>query len=156
MRPLVPLPFTTFGDIVDAGWQVGIYCPGCYRTTPIQQVSAWSGNVLRGLCAFHARFRCHKMRPTTRQRCENPGYVQIEPPRAPMFGEKSCTLWCGGVRPWQINRVVLGTGVFPAMDGDARFQCPGCRGAVQWSWPSGDASGLNAAHLSKPGGRPEF
>ncbi len=149
---LVPLPFTTFGSIVDAGWRVAVHCPDCHVTVPIELVPAWRGNALRGLCAFHARFRCTRLRSIANVTCARSGQVQISPPVAPAAGARFCTLWCGGVRHWQIYPVVLGAGPFPAMDGDERFCCPGCGGIVQWSWPSAPLITPHTGHLLDPAG----
>jgi hypothetical protein len=149
---LVELPFRTFGDIVDAGWRVSVHCPVCHVTVPIELVPAWRGNALRGLCAFHARFCCTRIRTIANVPCARSGHVEISPPTAPEPGARFCTLWCGGVRHWQIYPVFLGAEPFPAMDGDQRFRCPGCGGAVQWSWPSQRPVTANSVHLLDPAG----
>ena len=32
---LVQLPFSTFGEIADAGWRLEVHCPGCHRRVPL-------------------------------------------------------------------------------------------------------------------------
>ena len=142
---LVPLPFSTFGSIVDAGWAAQVYCPGCYRTVSLDIAEA-----MRPRIAFHARFRCQHVRYNG-LRCDSLGHLQVLPPEriGPNAAIQHCELHCGGPIAWSIQDVRLGMLPFPAMFNTDRFRCPGCNGAVGWTWHGGSAIPGNAGYKSK-------
>ena len=114
---LVPLPFSTFGSIVDAGWRVAVYCPACYRTVPIDITDA-----LQPRIPFHARFRCRNIRPILKCVCETLGHLHIRSPApiGPSSSGQYCELFCGGVTPWVIDHVLLGQSPWPKITNQQR------------------------------------
>jgi len=123
---IVPLPFSTFASIADAGWRIRVYCPSCYRWKPVDVDAA-----LRPRVAFHARFRCTNIRPVTRMVCNGLGHLKIEPPAARPRRAQLGRLACGfAAVPWAIEDIVLEEPPWPRLTNQNRFRCPGCQGVL--------------------------
>jgi hypothetical protein len=61
---LLPLPFTTFSEIVALGFKARVYCPSCYEHRPIDTLA----ENLRDRCFATTRFRSTKIRCTGKSR----------------------------------------------------------------------------------------
>jgi hypothetical protein len=129
---LLPLPFTTFGEIVALGLKARVYCARFYEHRPIDPAAEH----LRDRCFATTRFRCIKIRHTGNV-CSCPGSVAIEPSvLLPVGGEVTLAfLLCGACQPsWEINHVPIDKPPLSAVNrkGNDRFRCPGCGKAVAW------------------------
>jgi len=71
---LLPLPFTTFSEIVALGLKARVYCPSCYEHRPIDTLA----ENLSERCFATTRFRCTKIRYTGNV-CGCAGSVEIDP-----------------------------------------------------------------------------
>jgi hypothetical protein len=102
---LLPLPFTTFGEIAALGLKATVYCSRCYEHRPIDPAAEH----LHDRCFSTTRFRCTKIRYTGAA-CGSPGSVEIEPSvMLPVGGEDTLAfLSCGTCLPsWEINYVPI-------------------------------------------------
>jgi hypothetical protein len=104
---LLPLPFTTFGEIAALGLKATVYCSGCYEHRPIEPAA----ENLRDRCFATTRFRCNKIRYTGAV-CGCSGSVVIKPAMLlPVGGEDTLAfLYCSTCEPsWEINHMRLPT-----------------------------------------------
>jgi len=128
---LLPLPFTTFGEIAALGFKARIYCSRCYAHRPIDPIAEH----LRDRCFATTRFRCTKIRYTGTV-CGCGGSVEIEPfVLLPVGGEDTLAfLFCVTCEPsWEINHVPIDKPPWSVNHkGSDRFKCPGCGKAVAW------------------------
>jgi hypothetical protein len=102
---LLPLPFTTFGELAAHGLKAKVYCSCCYEHRPIDATA----EQLRERCFATIRFRCTKIRYTGAV-CGCLGSVEIEPcVLLPVGGEDTLAfLSCGTCLPsWEINYVPI-------------------------------------------------
>jgi hypothetical protein len=127
---LLPLPFTTFGEIAAFGLKATVYCPGCYEHRPIDPTAEH----LRDHGFATARFRCTQIRYTGAV-CGCLGSVAIKP--SVLLGGKDTLafLFCVTCEPsWEINHVPIDQQPWSAVNRSSndRFRCPGCGKAVAW------------------------
>jgi len=116
----VPLPFTTFGDLLTFGLEIQVWCCRCHTMRraiiPAEQLRA---------CFAGKRFRC---------RCGVPGYPSIRPdPRASKGGDTVTDLYCGHcLPPWEMRDVRLDRAPWSdaPLDKGQSYRCPGCRRPV--------------------------
>ncbi len=129
---LLPLPFTTFGELAAHGLKAKVYCSSCYEHRPID---ATAGQ-LRHRCFATIRFRCTRIRHTGAV-CGCPGSVEIEPTAVlPVGGADALAfLSCGTCLPsWEINYVPIDQPPWSVVNrerGD-RFRCPSCLRGAAW------------------------
>ena len=71
---LLPLPFTTFGEIAALDLKATVYCPRCFQHRPIDPAA----EQLRDRCFATTRFRCCEVRYTG-DVCGCLGSVAIKP-----------------------------------------------------------------------------
>ena len=141
---LLPLPFTTFGELEALGLKARVYCSRCYDHRTIDA----SVEHLRDRCFATTRFRCTQIRYTGTV-CGCLGSVEIEPFVLLSVGGKDTLafLFCVTCEPsWEINYVPIDQQPWSAANRSSndRFRCPGCGKAVAWrihgpSWRPGDA-----------------
>ena len=97
---LLPLPFTTFGELEALGLKATVYCSRCYEHRPIDPAA----DHLRDRCFATTRFRCTKIRYTGNV-CGCAGSVEIEPSVLLPVGGKDdiAFLFCVSCQPsWEI------------------------------------------------------
>jgi hypothetical protein len=141
---LLPLPFTTFGEIAALGLKATVYCSRCYQHRPIDPAAEH----LRDRCFATARFRCCEIRYTGGV-CGCLGSVAIKPSvLLPVGGKDTLAfLFCVTCEPsWEINHVPIDQPPWSVVDRQSndRFRCPGCGKAAAWrihgpTWRPGDA-----------------
>ena len=129
---LVPLPFTTFGEIGTLDLSATVYCSRCYEQRPIETTAEH----LRDRCFATTRFRCTKIRYTG-DVCGCPGSVAVQPSvLLPVGGEDTMPfLFCRTCLPsWEINHMPIDKPPWSAVkrNGNDRFRCPACGKAVAW------------------------
>jgi hypothetical protein len=129
---LLPLPFTTFGELEALGLKATVYCSRCYEHRPIDPAT----DHLRDRCFATTRFRCTKIRYTGNV-CGCVGSVEIEPSVLLPVGGKDdiAFLFCVSCQPsWEINHIPIDQppwSVAKRASGD-RFKCPGCQAPMAW------------------------
>jgi hypothetical protein len=142
------LPFTTFGEVADAGLEVEVRCAGCNHRVKIDPTN----EQLRNRPFAAAPFRCTAIiqRYTAHppHTCGHPGNVYIRPrERLQVGGPVTLAfLFCRRCAPyWQIDQVQLDKPPWSTthLGPDDRFRCPGCRGRVDW-------------HINGPTWRPTY
>ena len=117
----VPLPFSTFGELLSFGLEIHVWCPRCHAmrqaTIPAEKLrSRFAGK----------RFRC---------RCGAPGYPSIRPgPYAfKRKGDTIADLYCPHcLPPWEMRDICFKRPPWsdvPLRKGQG-FSCPGCRRPV--------------------------
>jgi hypothetical protein len=116
----VPLPFTTFGDLLSFGLEIQVWCLPCHT----MRRAIIPAEKLRTRFAGK-RFRC---------RCGAPGYPSIRPgPMAPKGGDTITDLYCPRcLPPREIRDVRLDAPPWmsaPLAKGQ-NYVCPGCRRPV--------------------------
>jgi hypothetical protein len=102
---LLPLPFTTFGDLAALGLKATVYCSRCYQHRPIDPAAEH----LRDRCFATTRFRCCEIRYTG-DVCGCLESVAIKPPVLLPVGGKDTPafLFCITCEPsWEINHVPI-------------------------------------------------
>ena len=129
---LLPLPFTTFGELEALGLKAAVYCSRCYEHRPIDPAA----DHLRDRCFATTRFRCTKIRYTDNV-CGCAGSVEIEPSvLLPVGGADTLAfLSCSTCLPsWEIKYVPIDKPPSSVVnrEGNDRFNCPRCRKAVAW------------------------
>jgi hypothetical protein len=117
----VPLPFTTFGELLSFGLEIHVWCLRCHTmrrpTLPASKLRT---------CFAGKRFRC---------RCSAPGYPSFRPgPYAfKRKGDTIADLYCPHcLPPWEMRDVCFEQPPWsevPLRKGQA-FSCPGCRRPV--------------------------
>jgi hypothetical protein len=129
---LLPLPFTTFGELAALWLKAAVYCSRCYEHRPVESTAEH----LRDRCFATTRFRCTKIRYTGNV-CGCSGSVAVQPSvLLPVGGEDTLAfLFCGTSQPsWEINHVPIDKSPWSVVnhEGNDRFRCPGCGRAVAW------------------------
>ena len=115
----VPLPFTTFGELLSFGLEIHVRCPRCHEmrrpTLPASKLrTRFAGK----------RFRCH---------CGAPGYPSFRPgPYAyKRTGDTIADLYCPYcLPPWEMRDVCFEQPPWSSVPDNARLLCPGCRRPV--------------------------
>ena len=129
---LLPLPFTTFGEIAALDLKATVYCSRCFQHRPIDPAAEH----LRDRCFATTRFRCCEVRYTG-DVCGCPGSVAIKPSVLLPVGGKGTLafLFCVTCEPsWEINHVPIDKPPWSAVNrtNNDRFKCPGFGRAVAW------------------------
>src|SRR5262245_50349063 len=114
----VPLPFTTFGELLSFGLEIHVWCHAVIRCAG-QRYRPRSCPRLAG-----KRFRC---------RCGDPGDPSIRPgPYAfKRKGDTIADLYCSRcLPPWEMRDVCFEQPPWSSVPANARLLCPGCRRPV--------------------------
>ena len=150
---LFALPFTTYDQVRELGYSVGLYCQRCYRRVRIDlddprlRARSFAGGV-RFVCA-NARRRWTASPP---EPCGTLAQVTIYPPadRCVSPGDHGvlyCSIACGACQPsWMIDQARRDDPIWAPLN-DKRFKgyrCPTCRRAL---WPGWHGHDTRPHHL---------